>query len=107
MARKLRLSLSLAAGMLLLAASLAYAGVTGTESATPTTGTAADVTTTSATLNGTVNSPGMFFSYYFEYGTTTAYGNASAIADAPGPVTHVDASTPIVGLAANTTYTTA
>lgn len=103
MAKKLCMSLSLATGMLLLTASFAYAVSFGGGFATPTTGTASDVTVTSATLNGTVDSGGSYFSYYFEYGTTTAYGNATAITDYPAPVI-VAVSAPIAGLAANTTY---
>ncbi|MDO8630279.1 MAG: OmpA family protein [Phycisphaerales bacterium] len=102
-ARKLCMSLSLATGMLLLTASFAYAVSFGGGPATPTTGAASDVTVTSATLNGTVDSGGSYFSYYFEYGTTTAYGNATAITDYPAPVI-VAVSAPIAGLGANTTY---
>ena len=39
-----------------------------------TTEAATLVTTTSATLNGTVNPGGLATTYYFEYGTTTSYG---------------------------------
>lgn len=82
-ARRLRMSLGFAAGMLLLATSFAYAGFTGTEGAVPTTGTATDITATSATLNGSAGDAGFYSSYSFEYGTTTAYGSVSAIPDSP------------------------
>jgi hypothetical protein len=46
------------------------------------TGNAAAITPSSATLNGTVNPEGQSTSYHFEYGTTTSYGGETAIADA-------------------------
>lgn len=39
------------------------------------TGKATDVTEVSAVLNGTVNPAGLQTTFYFEYGTTTAYGS--------------------------------
>jgi Tol biopolymer transport system component len=42
---------------------------------TTETGGATDVTETSAVLNGTINPVGLQTAYYFEYGTTTAYGS--------------------------------
>jgi streptogramin lyase len=73
-----------------------------------TTGAASNVSAGTATLNGTVNPNGPPETYYyFEYGTTTAYG-----ADAPTPPgtdvgfgeVAVPASTTIGGLQPGTTY---
>ena len=55
-----------------------------TTSAAPqvVTGSASSVTTTSATLNGTVNPSSRATSWYFEYGTSTSYGKKTAAKDA-------------------------
>ena len=45
---------------------------------TVTTGTASSVLTQTATLNGTVNPNGSDTTYYFEYGTTSAYGSRTS-----------------------------
>ncbi|MBM2817917.1 MAG: apu 3 [Parcubacteria group bacterium] len=44
---------------------------------TVTTNSAANITSTSATLNATVNNNGLTATAYFQYGLTTAYGNTS------------------------------
>jgi phosphodiesterase/alkaline phosphatase D-like protein len=51
-----------------------------TTSAAPqvVTGTATSVTTSSATLNGTVNPSSRATSWYFDYGTSTSYGKQTA-----------------------------
>jgi hypothetical protein len=45
--------------------------------ALPQTVAATGITATSATLNGTVDPRGKSTTWYFQYGTTTAYGNAT------------------------------
>jgi hypothetical protein len=45
---------------------------------------AADVTTTTVTLRGTVNPEGLEAGCYFEYGTTNAYGSTVPCSSAPG-----------------------
>src|SRR5579872_2333761 len=53
------------------------------------TGNATNVTTTSATLNGSVDPSGRPTTWYFEYGTTTNYGARTPLKDAgsgSGPV---------------------
>lgn len=73
---------------------------------TPTTAAATAITTTGATLNGTVNPEGMAAEYQFSYGTTTAYG--SKVPASPGAIgsgaTAVPVSQALTGLAPNTTY---
>jgi hypothetical protein len=71
-----------------------------------TTGVASSVSTSSATLNGTVNpNRGAVSECEFEYGTSTAYGSTVPCSPSPGsgnsPVT-VSAS--ITGLSTTTTY---
>ena len=65
------------------------------------TGLASPVYATSAVLNGTVSPNGLTTTYYFEYGTTTAYGlvTASWTTDADASV-----SATVGGLSAQTTY---
>ncbi len=46
--------------------------------ATPVTGSASGVTSSSATVNGTVNPEGASVKVSFQYGTSTAYGQATA-----------------------------
>ncbi len=69
-----------------------------------TTGAAQAVTTTSATLTGTVNPQGGDTSYHFEYGTTTAYGTSTASSSAGNGSSDVSASAAIASLTPNTTY---
>jgi hypothetical protein len=71
---------------------------------TVTTGTASDVTTNSATLNGTVNPNGKSTNYYFEYGLNTSYGTATSTQSAGSGTTDVPVSEPVSGLSSNTTY---
>jgi hypothetical protein len=69
-----------------------------------TTGGAAQVTISSATLTGTVNPRGLSTSYYFQYGTTTAYGSRTASTAAGKGGAAVAAAAQISGLGSNTRY---
>ena len=62
------------------------------------------VTSTSATLNGAVNSNGKATTYYFEYGTDTGYGSATSSSNAGSGTTAVSVKAPISGLTSATTY---
>lgn len=63
---------------------------------------ASNLTTTTATLNALVNPQGSSASTYFQWGTTTSYGNTtSAVNLVGGPQIH---SAPITGLTGNTVY---
>jgi hypothetical protein len=73
-------------------------------SRTPATGAATGVTTSGATLNGAVDPLGTPTSYQFEYGTTAAYGAATAPASAGAQVGPRAVSAAIGGLAPATTY---
>jgi hypothetical protein len=70
------------------------------------TGQASAVTSTTATLGGTVNAEGMQTKYHFEYGTTTAYGTSAPVPDgsAGSGTSNQVKSQAITGLAANTLY---
>jgi hypothetical protein len=74
--------------------------------ATPlvTTGGAAQVTIASATVTGTVNPRGLATSYYFQYGTTTAYGSRTASTAAGKGGGATAAAAQVGGLGSNTKY---
>ena len=70
-----------------------------------TTGTANSITTTSATLNGTVNPNGFVTMAQFEYGLTTAYGSTASVTLSPNNgSTAQDVGANLSGLQAGTTY---
>ncbi len=77
-----------------------------TSSVAPTvfTTVATLVTSTSATLNGTVNPNGEATTYYFEYGTDTSYGSPTSSASAGSGTSAVSVNAPISGLTSDTTY---
>jgi len=77
-----------------------YAKVPPTAITIPATG----ITTSAAILNGTVNPNGASTSYYFQWGTSTAYGSTTPNQSAGSGTTDVNASAPINGLTPNTTY---
>ena len=65
---------------------------------------ATSVTSTSATLNGTVNPNGETTTYYFEYGTDTSYGTATSSSSAGSGTSAVSVNAAISGLISDTTY---
>jgi uncharacterized protein (TIGR02145 family) len=72
---------------------------------TATSQAATNITTTSATLNGTVNANFLSTNVTFEYGTTTSYGSTSTATQSPvtgNTITNVSAD--IIGLTAGTIY---
>jgi phosphodiesterase/alkaline phosphatase D-like protein len=71
---------------------------------TATTGAAQQVEYASATVTGTVNPSGNATSYYFEYGTSSAYGMQTSATSAGAGTTGVAVQQPLSGLAASTTY---
>jgi hypothetical protein len=78
---------------------LKYAG--GSTVPEANTGSATSVSGSAAVLHGSVSPNGLTTTYYFEYGTTTAYGLATA-----SRTTDADASASetVGGLSADTTY---
>jgi len=69
-----------------------------------TTGGTNSVSSTSATLTGSVNPYGEDTTYYFEYGTTRAYGAQTPSQDAGSGTTTVNVSASIGPLTPSTTY---
>jgi hypothetical protein len=65
---------------------------------------ATSVGETAATLNGIVNPRGAETKYYFEYGTTIAYGSKTSEASAGSGTSSVEEGKIVTGLAASTTY---
>jgi len=68
------------------------------------TGTATGVTGSSATVSGSVNPGGQQTYYHFEYGTSTAYGNATVNSSAGTGNAAVPVSATLTGLQRRTTY---
>jgi hypothetical protein len=62
------------------------------------------VSSDAATFNGTVNPNGHSTTYYFQYGTTTAYGLQTAPASAGGATSTVAVHTQVTGLTPGTVY---
>lgn len=65
---------------------------------TVTTLPASTVTTNSAYLNGTVNPNGLATTWYFQWGTTTSYGNTTTVTSAGSGTTAVNASAKLSNL---------
>jgi hypothetical protein len=59
---------------------------------------------TSALVNGTVNPEGQATTYYFQYGTTTAYGLQSSPTNAGSGTGNVAVHSTLTGLSTGTTY---
>lgn len=68
------------------------------------TNAATSVTSTGATLNGTVNPEGADAPYKFDWGTTTAYGSSTTGGDAGSGTTAVNEANVLTGLTPSTTY---
>ncbi len=68
------------------------------------TGDAQHVSETSVSLAGSVDPRGTATTYYFQYGTTTAYGSQTSPAGAGEGMTAVKVSQAITGLQLGTTY---
>lgn len=91
-------------------ATLSFAGSTATNvqialSPTVTTDAANSLTSSGATMNGTVNANNAATSVTFEYGLTAAYGSSVTALESPvNGTSAVAVSYVLGGLAANTTY---
>jgi hypothetical protein len=68
------------------------------------TGGASSITSTSATLNGTVNPSGRATTWYFEYGTSTSYGTRTPAKDAGSGTSPGSVSAAVTGLKSGATY---
>ena len=83
----------------------ATASITVLAPPTVTSSAATNITSTTATLNGTINANSASTTVTFDYGTTVGYG--SSIAATPSPVTgssNTSVSASLSGLTANTLY---
>jgi len=90
---------------LVAALSLALAGsASAFMPPTATTSSASNVSYSSAVLYGYVNAKGSATNYYFEYGTTSAYGAQSPLSPAGSATSTVKISQAIAGLQAATKY---
>jgi phosphodiesterase/alkaline phosphatase D-like protein len=68
------------------------------------TGSASGLTTSSATLNGTVNANGRGTSWHFDYGTSTSYGSSTPSQNAGSGTSAVSVAAPVTGLTPGRTY---
>jgi len=89
---------------LVLCLLLAFPAAALADAPAATTGAASGITRSAATLTGTVDPNGTSTTWYFEYGTSTAYGLQSAGGDAGAGTEPVDLSIPVSGLSAGTSY---
>ena len=99
--------MSLRAITVLVAAALATVTVVeGAAAATPTaiTGVVSAVGGTSATVNGTVNPGGAATDWWFEYGTSVAYGSKTTTTGAGSGSGNIAVATTLTGLTPATTY---
>jgi hypothetical protein len=71
---------------------------------TATTGAASNITTTMATLNGTVNPNGLPATAQFQYGLTTAYSSTNWVSGTLTGTTAQALSASLTGLSAGVTY---
>lgn len=92
-------TLALLASLVVLAGPTLAAGAP-----TASTGDASSITDSQVSLAGTVNPQGELTSYAFQYGTTTAYGQQSALSNAGSGTADVPARDDLTGLTAGTTY---
>lgn len=104
----MRRTLTLLGLAVLLAATFLLANGTafGSGAATATTNTATAITSTGATVNGTVDPNGQPTTYAFQWGLTTSYGNEAPLAPASAGSgsANVPVSLDLGGLASGTVY---
>ncbi len=62
------------------------------------------IATNAATLNGTVNPKGNLTAAWFQWGTTTNYGNLTSVTDMGNGTNTLPLSVPLAGLAPDVTY---
>lgn len=96
---------SILAFLATLAIAAALADAVGAATApTAITGAAGNVTSSSATVSGTVNPGGQSTTYSFHYGATTAYGSQTSAQSAGQDATNHAVSATLTGLKPATTY---
>jgi hypothetical protein len=100
-------ALGVTATALLATVAVLIVGVGSTLAAgapTASTGASSGLTDTQASLAGTVNPQGQLTSYAFQYGTTTDYGQQSALSSGGSGTVDVPVTADLAGLTAGTTY---
>jgi hypothetical protein len=80
-----------------------FTTLTATGAPVVTTGSATNVTSSSATLNGSLDPHGLITTVHFQYGTTTSYGSTTAMQSQTGN-TYRNIAANISSLATHTTY---
>ena len=83
---------------------LAPAAASAAKKPGATTGAAASITPSTATLNGRVDPNNAATTYFFQIGTTSLYGSNTAVTAAGGGANPRAVSVPVSGLAPATTY---
>ncbi len=71
---------------------------------TATTGSATNITSSSATLNGIVNPNGLATGAFFQWGTSTSFGNTTPSQVLGSGTSNVNVPTNLTGLSSNTAY---
>jgi len=80
-----------------------FTTLTATGAAVVTTNSATNVTSSSATLNGSLDPHGLTTNVYFQYGTTTSYGHTTPMQSQTGNA-YRNITRNISGLSTHTTY---
>jgi Ca2+-binding RTX toxin-like protein len=88
----------------LAGAALLLAGTAAAAAPTAITGPVQSVAATTATLKGTVNPGGQATTWYFEYGTSTSYGQKTAASSAGSGTANLDVASALAGLVKGTTF---
>jgi hypothetical protein len=99
--RNLKVACLILCGLIVIAGSAAAANRSAPSA---TTGTATNVSTSAATLTGSVNPNGSSTSYYFEYGTSTSYGTHTSTGTLSKLHSTRQLQASATGLAAGATY---
>jgi hypothetical protein len=99
-----RTTLALAFAIVLAALALPAAGQAAQAAPTASTSGVSSVSFSSVVLHGDINAEGAATNYYFQYGTTSAYGAQSPLSPAGSATSTAKVSQAITGLQAATRY---
>ena len=92
------------ATLAIIALLLSLAGPAAAAAPSAITGPVQTVGATTATLRGTVNPGSQATTWYFEYGTSTSYGQKTASSSAGSGSANLDVASSLAGLSNGTTY---
>ena len=79
-------------------------GAVASQAPTVSTGSASGVSSSAATVSGSVNPNGVATSVWFEFGTSSAYGSQTAVQSAGAGSSSLSVSAPLSGLSPGTVY---